>query len=141
MASNMRFVFGLLAGSAGAGTVLFAAQALAQETMGSQSQRSWVALDRCAVYGPDFTSVEGTQTCVKIGGHVRVEFGQRLPNQLNDRPAINDQGQVNNQGWGTAPAAMRSDEPAENQPTDFPGARHLRLRQDSAPTYDGSYLR
>ncbi len=29
----------------------------------------------CAAYGPGFVSVDGADTCVKVGGHVRVEFG------------------------------------------------------------------
>jgi len=33
------------------------------------------ALDACAAYGPDFARVEGTHSCVRIGGHVRVQFG------------------------------------------------------------------
>lgn len=37
----------------------------------------WLALDSCAAYGPGFVSVEGTTACVRIGGHVRVEFGPR----------------------------------------------------------------
>ncbi len=28
----------------------------------------------CAAYGPDFVLVEGTHTCVRIGGHMRVQF-------------------------------------------------------------------
>ncbi len=32
------------------------------------------ALGNCAVFGPDFTLVEGTHSCVRIGGHVRVQF-------------------------------------------------------------------
>jgi Porin subfamily len=32
------------------------------------------ALGTCAAYGPDFALVEGTHTCVRIGGHVRVQF-------------------------------------------------------------------
>ncbi len=34
---------------------------------------AWMALDRCAAYGAGFASVDNT-TCVKVGGHVRVEF-------------------------------------------------------------------
>ena len=29
----------------------------------------------CAMHGPGFAKVSGTDTCVKIGGHVRVEYG------------------------------------------------------------------
>jgi Porin subfamily len=38
------------------------------------SARDWQALDKCAAYGPDFTSVAGSDTCVRIGGRVRVQF-------------------------------------------------------------------
>jgi len=30
---------------------------------------------RCAALGPDYAAVEGGDTCVRIGGHVRVQFG------------------------------------------------------------------
>ena len=30
--------------------------------------------DACAVYGPGFVAVAGTATCVRISGHVRVEY-------------------------------------------------------------------
>lgn len=88
----------------------------------------WLALDRCAAYGPDFTSVEGTQSCVKIGGHVRVEFGSRNYGRVIDR----DWGQ-----GGTAPAAMRTETPAGSEETGYPIGHHLRLRQDSGPLYSG----
>lgn len=32
------------------------------------------ALGTCAAYGPDFALVEGTHTCVRIGGRMRVQF-------------------------------------------------------------------
>ena len=31
----------------------------------------------CAAFGPEFTAVEGSNTCIFIGGHVRVGFGSR----------------------------------------------------------------
>lgn len=34
-----------------------------------------VTTNPCASYGPNFVRVEGTDTCVKIGGAVRVEMG------------------------------------------------------------------
>ncbi len=30
---------------------------------------------RCSGYGPDYAAVEGSDTCVRIGGHVRVQMG------------------------------------------------------------------
>jgi hypothetical protein len=126
MTSTPRFFLTLLVGIAGATAALIGTEAAAQKLSPAQRNdltKPWLALDRCAVYGPDFTSVEGTQTCVRIGGHVRVELGPRAPGQA-----------------GAAPAAMRT-EGLLGGDSDFPGADHLRLRQDAAPTYDGNYLR
>jgi hypothetical protein len=39
-----------------------------------QAAGDWQALDHCATYGPDFTSVAGSDACVRIGGRVRVQF-------------------------------------------------------------------
>lgn len=33
------------------------------------------ASNSCAAYGPGFVKVEGTETCVKIGGAVSIGFG------------------------------------------------------------------
>lgn len=88
----------------------------------------WLALDKCAAYGPDFTSVEGTQSCVKIGGHVRVEVGS-----LN-------YGRTIDQDWsqgGTAPAAMRTESPVGSDDSGYPISHHLRLRQEPGPIYSG----
>ena len=30
----------------------------------------------CAAYGPGFVAIEGTSTCIKMGGFVRYEFGR-----------------------------------------------------------------
>ncbi len=90
-----------------------------------------MALDRCAAYGPDFTAVEGTQSCVKISGHVHVEIGSRTITS-------------DNRGWvqgGTAPAAMRSEETVGGDLGNLPAARHLRLQQDADPSYGGWYVR
>jgi hypothetical protein len=90
----------------------------------------WTALDNCAAYGPDFTSVEGTQSCVKIGGHVRVEYGSR------------HYGRVVQQEWGqggASQAAMRTETPVDGDETGYPYGHHLRLRQDADPVY-GDYL-
>ena len=128
-------IFGLIASVAGPLTLTLVASAMARERTvgGSQTQvwsLPWVALDRCAAYGPQFTSVEGTDACVRIGGHVRVEFG---PQNI---------GHAINQGWGrTAPAAMRSEGLVGVGPSGLPPAQHLRLRDDDAPAFPGSYLR
>lgn len=129
-------IFGLLAGVACPLALIFAPGAIAQQRTlaGSQAPvwtRPWIALDRCAAYGPEFTSVEGTDACVRIGGHVRVEFGAQ------------NFGHARDNGWGragTAPAAMRTDGYIGGDPSGFPASQHLRLRQTDAPA-DGSYLR
>jgi hypothetical protein len=58
---------------------------------------------KCAVYGPGFAAAQGSDTCIWVGGHVRMQFGSR------------DSGSSNN-GWasgGTVPAAMRVQDSAE----------------------------
>jgi hypothetical protein len=95
-----------------------------------------IALDRCAAYGPDFTSVEGTGACVKISGHVRVEVGAHGLNRVGDNGYVQD--------GAPAPAAMRTEETVNGDagdPADFPYSHHLRLRQDSDPAYSGWYVR
>jgi hypothetical protein len=44
-----------------------------------------LAADRCAGLGEGYVPVQGSETCVKIGGHVRVEYGGG--NTLFDEPA------------------------------------------------------
>jgi hypothetical protein len=39
------------------------------------SRPAAVTINPCASYGPNFTRVAGTDTCVKVGGAVRVETG------------------------------------------------------------------
>ncbi len=114
--------FGRRAGAACSFLILFAVPA--------------AALDRCAAYGPDFTSVEGTGACVKISGHVRVETGSHGLGRAGD----NDYAQ---QGAATT-AAMRTEETVNGDagdPADFPYSHHLRLQQDSDPAYSGWYVR
>jgi hypothetical protein len=38
------------------------------------------ARDTCAAYGPDFALVEGTHSCLRIGGHMRVKFSNPVEN-------------------------------------------------------------
>lgn len=66
--------------------------------------------NRCALYGPDFAAVEGSDACMRIGGHVRVDLGTNA-------------GLHPSSGWtaGSASSAtLRSD--AESSAT------HLRVR-------------
>lgn len=98
--------------------------------------RAFMALDRCAAYGPGFTSVEGTQSCVKIGGHLRVEIQSGTAAR-----ATSDWSE-----GGTAPTALRTEAPLGSDASDDTSARHLRLPQDSLPqdggtSIDGTYLR
>jgi hypothetical protein len=82
----------------------------------------FTAGNHCADYGPGFTAVEGSETCVKIGGHVRVEFGSR--------PSPADT------GWArgsAAPAAMRSDSNADRGDVfDYSSHDRVRLRAGNA---------
>ncbi len=39
---------------------------------------SAAAGESCAAYGPGFTKIDGSETCIHVGGHVRVEAGPRL---------------------------------------------------------------
>ena len=48
--------------------------ALAGETLRARTPAAVPGSD-CALHGPGFAKVSGTNTCVKIGGHVRVEYG------------------------------------------------------------------
>jgi hypothetical protein len=57
-----------------AGLFGLAAAARANELPGHASAR---AKAMCAAFGPEFTAVEGSDTCIFIGGHVRVGFGSR----------------------------------------------------------------
>jgi hypothetical protein len=127
MTSSAILNFGRRAGAACSFLILFAVPA--------------IALDRCAAYGPDFTSVEGSGACVKISGHVRVEVGSRGLGRVSDNGRV-DSGYA--QQGGTATAAMRTEETANGDagdPADFPYSHHLRLRQDSDPAYSGWYVR
>ena len=69
--------------------------------------------DRCATYGPGFAAVAGSDTCMRIGGRVRVEAGNGIMSP--------------NTGWandGLAPAGT-SDQ-----------RRHLRLTETSGTAVD-----
>ncbi len=56
---------------------LFGLGAVAQANDLPAGEASPRAKAMCAAYGPGFTAVEGSDTCVFIGGHVRVGFGSR----------------------------------------------------------------
>lgn len=69
--SALVFIAGVLAGGA--------------QTAYAGSQNDF-ASDRnfCASYGAGFVPVEGTRTCVRIGGHVRIEMDVVRPLRLDD---------------------------------------------------------
>jgi len=94
---------------------------------------SALASDHCAAYGPGFTSVEGSDTCIRIGGRVRVEAGTGITASS-----------VNN-GWassGTRPASLHSTSDNDLGNTvngeDF-GPSHLRLPQGALSYADPSH--
>jgi hypothetical protein len=81
------------------------------------------ALGNCAAYGPDFTLVEGTHSCVKIGGHVRVQFST---------PVEDDHFGTDRLGPGATSATLRSGGLDGYQ--GLAGPRHMRV-----DTSDESY--
>ncbi|MGP0058246.1 MAG: hypothetical protein ACLPID_03010 [Beijerinckiaceae bacterium] len=83
----------------------------------------WQAIDHCAAYGPDFTSVAGSDACVRIGGRVRVEFSFRRS------PYEADTGYANSR-----PAVMRSDGASEHVNDSLDGAEQGHLRVHSLDT-------
>ena len=95
--------------------------ALAQ---GGRSTSGEHRINRCSIYGSDFVEIEGTDTCARIGGHIRVEIG--VANGLRNGFSRSDSD-------GTRPAALNSGQngPAPDPGYDVPGdARtHLRVRE------------
>ncbi len=82
------------------------------------------ALDTCAAYGPGFTKVEGSETCLHIGGHVRVEVGTGItPSTVN-----NGNGLVTS---GARPASLHSASDDTTNSIGGPafGRSHVRLPQ------------
>ncbi|MGB8278161.1 MAG: hypothetical protein WCF20_09585 [Methylovirgula sp.] len=130
-----RFGFAVAYSASSLFILVFGPAAFAADRSLPDGAARWMALDNCAAYGPEFTSVEGTQACAKIGGHVRVEFGSRNFGQSNSQATDHEWGR-----GGTAPAAMRTEGLVGSDSSEFPTAQHLRLRQDAAPTYGGWYL-
>ncbi|MGO9673341.1 MAG: hypothetical protein ACLPSF_04095 [Methylocella sp.] len=64
----------------------------------------------CAAYGPGFTAVEGSDTCVFVGGHVRVGFGSRGGDSPDTGWATGSAVRVNSAsgaGAGLAPGHLR----------------------------------
>jgi hypothetical protein len=59
--------------------------------------------DTCAAYGAGFVAVEGTQTCVRVGGHVRVEMGVERPSSGFERSSPLDTPRVDWNSSGVPP--------------------------------------
>ena len=91
---------------------LFGCGAIARANDLSGGGASPQAKAMCAAYGPGFTAIEGSDTCVFIGGHVRVGFGSRG----GDSPDT---------GWATGTAVRVN---AASSSSGAPG--HLRLPGD-----------
>ncbi len=65
----------LFLSSVGAGLFACWGGASADELPAGRAERAQAQCN--AAYGPGFSAVEGSDTCVWVGGHVRVEFGSR----------------------------------------------------------------
>jgi hypothetical protein len=115
--NGYRFI--LAATAAGLLASTCAGNVQAGEAQPIPSSGDWQALDHCAVYGPDFTSVAGSDACVRIGGRVRVEFGfRKTPNPYDNDMRV-----------GSHPAVIRSGGSIES-PADLPDGveqGHVRL--------------
>ena len=105
--------------SGGLAVLAVAGAAQAQDLpQGRPGQRA--AASRCAVYGPGFVPVAGSDTCIKIGGHVRVEYGWGNPPPRG--------GSGFGGGYGSASTTLPYGEPAAAAPSPLFG----RLRPDAA---------
>ncbi len=87
-----------------------------------------LARDTCAAYGPDFVLVEGTHSCMRIGGHVRVQFSTPVE---NDHFASG--GFVTGSGLGPRPtsATLSSDSLDGAQGFAEPGHMRVDTRDES----------
>jgi hypothetical protein len=82
-------------------------------------------INRCSIYGSDFVEIEGTDSCARIGGHIRVELG--VGNGLRNGFARSDSD-------GARPAVLSSGTSGQNAPDpgyEVPGdsRSHLRVRE------------
>jgi hypothetical protein len=79
-------------------------------------------INRCSMYGSDFVEIEGTDTCARIGGHIRVEIG--AGNGLRNGFGRSDSD-------GTRPAALNATPNAPDPAFDASGdsRSHLRVRE------------
>ncbi len=93
--------------------------ALVLESMGLMIAGRALAADRnaCVGYGPDFVAVDGSDTCVRVGGRIRVEAGNGSFNPNN--------------GWASGGIL-----PAAANPDLSPARRHIRLNDLSSASSD-----
>lgn len=122
----MRAGFGLSCGASSFFALILASTTFAADRAVPNGAGQWMALDKCAAYGPGFTSVESTTGCVKIGGHVRVEFGARGVSYYQYTSRVTA---------GASTAAVRTDDLAGGT-SDLPEPRHLRVGTDDPYGYD-----
>jgi hypothetical protein len=119
----MRAAFDLSRGVSSLVALVLASTAFAAERGIPNGAGRWMALDKCAAYGPGFTSVESAAGCVKIGGHLRVEFGGVTSYRYTSRVIA-----------GATTAAVRTDNLAGT--SDLAEPRHLRVGTDNPYGYD-----
>lgn len=49
--------------------------ALAEDAIKAGEQKAREEINPCATFGPGYNRLAGTETCIKIGGSVRIDFG------------------------------------------------------------------
>ena len=101
-----------------AGVCLAQAQDLPQGRAGARG-----TVNRCSAYGPGFVPAAGSDTCIKIGGHVRVEYGWGNPPPRGGY------------GFGSSAGAPSYGEPASAAPL------FGRLRPDAAAALPAGHRR
>jgi hypothetical protein len=104
--------------------VLVAASTSFASADGSRGNVADHKINRCSIYGSDFVQIEGTETCARVGGHIRVELG--VGNGLRSGFSRSDSD-------GARPAGLSSggNGPAPDPGYDVPGDSrgHLRVQQ------------
>jgi hypothetical protein len=106
IASGSKFIVFFSSVAAG----LFGLGAVAQANDLPSGEASPRAKAMCAAYGPGFTAVPGSDTCVFVGGHVRVGFGSRGGDSPDTGWATGSAVRVNaasGSGGGLAPGHLR----------------------------------
>lgn len=116
-AKNLLMRAGLTCGASSVFALVFISSSVAGERTLPADAGQWGTRDKCAAYGPGFTSVAGTAACVRIGGHVRVEFEAHSLSYAFGN------------SHGPFPAAAHADDLGTSG---FPEPRHLRVDSDDA---------